>query len=47
MTDIKELLKNMTIREKIGQLSQYNASVFIDIFSFYWENHVPFLHFPS
>ena len=30
MADIKKILKNMTIREKIGQLSQYNANLFID-----------------
>lgn len=30
MADIKNILKNMTIREKIGQLSQYNANLFID-----------------
>ena len=30
MADIKKILKNMTIREKIGQLSQYDANLFID-----------------
>ncbi len=30
MADIKKLLDSMTIREKIGQLSQYNANLFID-----------------
>lgn len=30
MADIKKILKNMTVREKIGQLSQYDANVFID-----------------
>lgn len=30
MADIKKILANMTIREKIGQLSQYNANLFID-----------------
>jgi len=30
MADLKKILKNMTIREKIGQLSQYNANLFID-----------------
>ena len=28
--DAKKILKNMTIREKIGQLSQYNANLFIE-----------------
>ena len=30
MADIKKILKDMTVREKIGQLSQYNANLFID-----------------
>ena len=30
MADIKKILNNMTIHEKIGQLSQYNANLFID-----------------
>ncbi|MBQ3425741.1 MAG: glycoside hydrolase family 3 C-terminal domain-containing protein [Clostridia bacterium] len=30
MADIKKILENMTIREKIGQLSQYDANLFID-----------------
>ena len=30
MANIKNILKNMTIREKIGQLTQYNANLFID-----------------
>ena len=28
--DTKKILENMTVREKIGQLSQYNANLFID-----------------
>lgn len=30
MANVKKILENMTIREKIGQLSQYNANLFID-----------------
>lgn len=30
MADIREILKKMTMREKIGQLMQYNANIFID-----------------
>ena len=30
MPDVKKLLNKMTVREKIGQLSQYNANLFID-----------------
>ncbi len=30
MADIKKILRDMTIREKIGQLSQYNANWFIE-----------------
>ena len=29
MTDLKKLLDNMTVREKIGQLTQYNANFFV------------------
>lgn len=30
MADVKKILENMTVREKIGQLTQYDANVFID-----------------
>lgn len=30
MADIKKILKNMTVKEKIGQLTQYDANLFID-----------------
>ena len=30
MADIQERLKQMTLEEKIGQLTQYNAGVFMD-----------------
>ena len=33
MAKIKEILKNMTIREKNGQLTLYNAKLFIDTYA--------------
>ena len=30
MRDLKAIINNMTIREKIGQLTQYNANIFVD-----------------
>ena len=30
MANVKKILENMTVREKIGQLTQYDANVFID-----------------
>ena len=30
MADIKKILENMTIEEKVGQLMQYNANLFLD-----------------
>lgn len=30
MANIKKILENMTVREKIGQLTQYNANMFIE-----------------
>ncbi len=30
MANVRKILENMTVREKIGQLSQYNANLFID-----------------
>ena len=30
MVDLKKLLSNMTFEEKVGQLAQYNANIFMD-----------------